>query len=100
MRYLCIIIAVGIVALGALLGSIIRIGHGSGAVIGGFVGIVLGCLYVDAARKHSWHPLLRPSANDLPSSEINQKALKDGMLPAQQAHIVDDMEYQRQREHL
>jgi hypothetical protein len=88
MNYLCILIALGMVALGALVGSAIPIGSGSAVLIGGAVGLVAGCLYVDAARKHNWHPLLR-SSQAQQSSDINQKALEQGMLSAQQAHIND-----------
>jgi hypothetical protein len=38
--------------------------------------------------------LLRSSANDLQSSDINQKALKSGMLSAQQAHINEQVKHQ------
>jgi 1,4-dihydroxy-2-naphthoate octaprenyltransferase len=90
MRYLCILIAVALVALGAIVGSFVPLGSGSAVVIGGFLGIVLGGFYVDAARRRNWQPLLRSSANDKQSSEINQKALEQGLLNAQQAHINDD----------
>ncbi|HEY7127576.1 MAG TPA: hypothetical protein VH540_26850 [Ktedonobacterales bacterium] len=94
MRYLCILIAVGFVALGAFVGSLVPLGSGSAALIGGAIGIAAGCFYGDAARKHNWHPLLRSSANDLQSSDINQKALKSGMLSAQQAHINEQVKHQ------
>ncbi len=35
MNYLCILIAVGLVALGAIVGSVIPLGSGSAVVIGG-----------------------------------------------------------------
>ena len=94
MRYLCILIAVGFVALGAFVGSLVPLGSGSAVLIGGFLGVVLGCLYIDAARKRNWQPLLRSSADDQQSSAINQKALKQGMLGAQQAHITDEVKLQ------
>lgn len=93
MNYLCILIAVGMVALGALVGSVTPLGPGSAVVIGGALGVVAGCLYIDAARKHNWHPLLRSSQNQQ-SSDINQKVLKSGMLSAQQAHIIDQVKHQ------
>jgi 1,4-dihydroxy-2-naphthoate octaprenyltransferase len=94
MRYLCILIAVGFVALGAFVGSFLPLGSGSAVLIGGFLGVVLGCLYIDAARKHNWRPLLRSSAHDQQSSNINQKTLKQGMLGAQRAHIIDEVKRQ------
>lgn len=94
MRYLCILIAVGFVALGAFVGSLVPLGPGSAVLIGGALGIAAGCFYVDAARKHNWHPLLRSSANDLQSSDINQKALKQGMLSAQRAHNIEVVKHQ------
>src|SRR5690348_15560230 len=99
MNYLCILIAVGFVALGAVAGSFIPIGSGSAVLIGGALGVAAGCFYVDAARKHNWHPLLRSSANDQQSSHINQKALKSGMLSAQQAHINDETLYRELHKH-
>lgn len=93
MNYVCILIAVGFVALGAFVGSLVPLGSGSAVLIGGALGIAAGCFYVDAARKHNWHPLLH-SSKDQQSSDINQKALKQGMLSAQQAHINDEVKHQ------
>ncbi len=94
MNYLCILIAVGFVALGAFVGRLVPLGSGSAVLIGGAIGIGAGCFYIDAARKHNWHPLLRSSVNDQQSSDINLKALKSGMLSAQQAHINDEVKHQ------
>ncbi len=53
MKYINVAVAILIALLGFFIGSFIHIGYGSGALIGGFLGIVLGCLFFDWRRRKS-----------------------------------------------
>ncbi len=73
MKYINISVTMLIAILGFFIGSLIQIGNGSGIVIGGFLGIVLACLFFDWRRRNSETP-----SSALLSQELrrSQEALK------------------------
>ena len=73
MKYINISVTMLIAILGFFIGSLIQIGNGSGIVIGGFLGIVLACLFFDWRKRNNETP-----SSSLLSQELrrSQEALK------------------------
>ncbi len=53
MKYINASITILISVLGFYIGSLIHLGNGSAVLIGGFLGIFLGCLFFDWRRRKS-----------------------------------------------
>ncbi len=73
MKYISFSVVVLSSVIGFFIGSLIHLGNGSAALIGGFLGIILGCLFFDWRKRKS-----ETLSSSLLSQELrrSQEALK------------------------
>ena len=74
MRYMNVGVTVLIPILGFIIGSFIRLGNGSAVLIGGFLGIILACLFFDWRKRNSETPSSLLLSRELRLSQEARKA--------------------------
>jgi hypothetical protein len=52
MKYLKVIVGLGLIPLGVFAGSFIRLGGGNGAILGGILGVILCCILFWSSAPH------------------------------------------------
>lgn len=96
MKYLKVFAGVGLIPLGVLVGSFISLGGGSGALLGGIVGVILCCMLFWS----SWLWLHWPGSANLDelyqdNSDKKIQAINNTVRSMREAQIEDDLRYRR-----
>jgi hypothetical protein len=86
MKYLKVMVGLGLIPLGVFAGSFISFGVGNGAILGGILGGILGCFlfwstpnWPGSARRGEHYRL----------NNADKQAIDNAVKSAQEAHIED-----------
>lgn len=90
MKYLKVIVGVGLIPLGVLVGSLISLGGGSGAILGGIVGLILCCLLFWSAWPH-WPDSANLDELYMDNSDKNKQAIDNTVRSMREAQIEAQM---------
>jgi hypothetical protein len=93
MKYLKVIVGIGLIPLGAFAGSFLNVGGGNGAILGGILGVILCCILFWSSAPH-WPG--SASLDDLYMDNSNKKkqAIDVTVRRMREAQIEDDLRSQ------
>ena len=93
-----LIFGLGLIPLGVFVGSLISIGEGSAAVLGGILGIVLCCIlfWSGSRRRISYSREEQHQIN----SNVDKQAIENTMRSIREAHLETHVSYLRESFHL
>ena len=94
MKYLKIIVGVGLIPLGVFAGSFISLGGGSGVILGGIVGVILCCMLFWSSWIHC------PGSANLDelymdNSDKKKQAIDNTVRSMRETQIEDDLRFRR-----
>jgi hypothetical protein len=75
MKYLKVLVGLGLIPLGVFAGGFIRLGGGNAAILGGILGVILCCLLFWSAPR--WLGSDRPGESSQANNEVKQALFKD-----------------------
>ena len=94
MKYLKVIVGLGLIPLGVFAGSFISLGRGSAVILGGIVGVILCCMFFWP----SWPHWLGSASLDelyLDNSDKKKEAIDNTVRSMREAQIEDDLRDRR-----
>ena len=92
MKYLKVIVGLGLIPLGVFVGSFISLGGGNGALLGGILGVILCCILFWS----SWPHWLGSASLDelyLDNSDKKKEAIDNTVRSMREAQTEDDLRY-------
>ena len=90
MKYLKVFVGVGLIPLGIFAGSFISLGTGSGAILGGILGLILCCIYFWSAWPH-WPGSANLDELYMDNSDKKKEAIDNTVRSMREAQIEDDL---------
>jgi hypothetical protein len=90
MKYLKIIIGLGLIPLGVFAGSFISLGGGSAAILGGIVGGILCCILFWSSAPH-WQGFASLEELYMDNSDKKKEAIDNTVRSMREAQIEDDL---------
>ena len=92
MKYLKVIVGLGLIPLGVLVGSFISLGGGNGALLGGILGVILCCMLFWSSGPH-WS-----SSNSLDEqyqvhNNVDKQAIDNTIRSMKEAQLEDQIRY-------
>jgi hypothetical protein len=88
MKYLKVMVGLGLIPLGVFAGSLIRLGGGNAAILGGILGVILCCLLFWSAPR--WLGSDKPGES-YQANNADKQAIGNTVKSAQEAHIEDEI---------
>jgi len=88
MKYLKVIVGLGLIPLGVFAGSYIGVGGGTGAILGGILGGILCCFFFWSAPH--WLGSDRPDEH-YQVNNADKQAMDNTVKSVQEAHIEDEI---------
>ncbi len=92
MKYLKIIVALGLIPLGVLTGSFIHLGGGNGAILGGILGVILCCVLFWSSWPH-WSGSASLDELYQDNSDKKKQAVDTTVNNLREAQIEEDLRY-------
>jgi hypothetical protein len=92
MKYLKVIVGLGLIPLGVFVGSFISLGAGNGALQGGILGVILCCMLFWSSWLH-WPGSASLDELYQDNSEKQKQARDDTVRSMREAQIEDDLRY-------
>jgi hypothetical protein len=92
MKYLKVIVGLGLIPLGVFAGSFISLGGGNGAILGGIVGAILCCMLFLSSWPH-WSGSASLDELYMDNSEKKKQEIDNTVRSTREAQIEDDLRY-------
>ena len=89
MKYLKVIGSLGLIPLGVFVGSFIRLGGGSAAILGGLLGLLLCCILFWSSWPH-WPGSARLDELYMDNSDKKKQAIDNTVRSMRNAHIENE----------
>ena len=93
MKYLKVIIGLGLIPLGIFIGSFIHLGGGNGAILGCILGILLYCILCWSAWPR-WLGITNLDELYMDNSDKKRQAIDEKLRSMREAQISDDLRAQ------
>jgi len=90
MKYLKVIVGLGLIPLGVFAGSFIHLGGGSGAILGGILGVILCCILFWSSAPH-WPGSASLDELYMDNSDKKKQAIDNTVRSMREAQIEDDL---------
>ncbi len=98
MKYLKVIVGLGLILLCVFAGSFIRLGGGNGAIIGGIVGVILCCMLFWSIWPH-WPGSASLDELYQDNSDKKKQQIDNTVRNMREAQIEDDLRIRGQSPH-
>ena len=92
MKYLKVIIGLGLIPLGVLVGSFISLGGGNGALLGGILGVILCCMLFWSSAPH-WPGMASLDELYQDNSDKKKQEIDNTVRSMREVQIEDDLRY-------
>ena len=92
MKYLKVIVGLGLIPLGVFVGSFISLGGGSAVILGGIVGVILCCMLFWSSWSH-WPGSASLDELYMDNSDKKKQAIDNTVRSMREAQIEDDLRY-------
>lgn len=86
-KYLKVMLGLALIPLGIFVGSFIHLGRGTGAILGGIIGVILCCVLFWGTYSLEEQHRVRDN--------VNKQAIDDALLRVQESSIADHMRMKR-----
>ncbi len=99
MKYVKVIVGLGLIPLGVFVGSYITIGAGNGTIIGGIIGGFLWCVINWSGPKGNngfWPHTYSPDEQHQVNNNVNKQGIDNTVRSVEQAHIEDQIRHSRE----
>jgi hypothetical protein len=90
MKYLKVIVGLGLIPLGVFAGSFISLGGGNGAILGGIVGVILCCMLFWSSWPH-WSGSASLDELYMDNSDKKKEAIDNTVRSMREIHIDDEL---------
>ena len=90
MKYLKVIVGLGLIPLGIFAGSFIRLGGGSAVILGGIVGVILCCMLFWSSWLH-WPGSASLDELYLDNSDNKKQAIDNAVRSMREVQIEDEL---------
>jgi len=90
MKYLKVIVGLGLIPLGIFAGSLIRLGGGSAVILGGFLGVLLCCMLFWSSAPH-WPGSASLDELYMDNSDKKKQAIDNTVRRMREAQVEDDL---------
>jgi len=90
MKYLKVIVGLGLIPLGIFAGSLIRLGGGSAVILGGFLGVLLCCMLFWSSAPH-WPGSSSLDELYMDNSDKKKQAIDNTVRRMREAQVEDDL---------
>jgi len=90
MKYLKVIVGLGLIPLGVFVGSFISLGGGSAVVLGGIVGVILCCMLFWSSWLH-WPGSASLDALYMDNSDKEKQAIDNTVRSMREVQIEDEL---------
>jgi len=100
MKYIKLIVALGLIPLGIFVGSYIPIAGGSAAILGGILGIFLCCILIGSGRRRKsgfWLGAETLDEQHQVYNNVNNQAISQMLSSVREAHTEDQIRHQIDR---
>ncbi len=100
MKYVKLIVALGLIPLGIFIGSYISIGGGSAAILGGILGIILCCILIGSGRRRKsgfWLGAETLDEQHRVYNNINNQEIDKMLSSVREAHTEDQIHHEIDR---
>ena len=98
MKYLKVIVGLGLIPLGVFVGSFFSLGEGSGAILGGIVGVILCCILFWSSWPH-WSRSANLDELYMDNSDKQKQATDEMVRSMREVQINDALRIQEQGPH-
>ena len=92
MKYLKVIVGLGLIPLCVFAGSFISLGGGNGAILGGIVGVILCCILFWSSAPH-WRGFAGLDELYTDNSDKKKQEIDNTVRSMREAQIEDDLRY-------
>jgi hypothetical protein len=90
MKYLKVIVGLGLIPLGVFVGSFISLGGGSAVILGGIVGVILCCILFWSSATH-WPGSASREELYMDNSDKQKQAIDNTVRNMREVQIEDDL---------
>jgi hypothetical protein len=92
MKYLKVIVALGLIPLGVFAGSFIRFGGGNAAILGGILGVILCCILFWSSAPH-WPGSASLDELYMDDSDKKKQAIDETVRSMRETQVEDELRY-------